>query len=445
MENRQVYFLSAFLFVFLFQLLYNGSMYRTIGGLFMLRSRVSYCLAILFCAIFTLSLFLVPSALVANAMSDEWYPPTCEANFGDSAAILSSKTTVVYYNKGSARLSTTYTFSASTPTTLSCSLPVYCPLYDVESCGATLSLNGITATPTYGYSWGSLLGSATDSYSDILALRENLSDIDSTVPVHQFMVSASEEAEFSFSLQEDDRMIYELGRHSYTGATRLYEVKVSPNSPCYFIVFGNKPTVTASDLCSITYKELSLDEYLAETIVFVTELSNGVDATNLVTHWVNAFLSSDVKVREDSLYNDCSRHSYAFFDYSLEIPSGESTIVVEQSMAVGLNSQFNPRVYVGKFYSPAQSAPLSFSVVTEQYVVDSTLTLKNNSYNGDAVEAVTIAFCAVKDPSLVNGSTWHFPPWLIAVEVILGVIVVGLVTFMIVYFVRWKISSKGKK
>ncbi len=416
----------------------------------MLRHRFRYCIIFLLCAIVSLS-FFIPSAMVANAMSDEWYAPTCEANFGASAtATLSSKATVVSYNEGSARLSTTYKFSASAPTTLSCSLPVFCPLYDVTSCGASLSLNGTIATPTYGYSWGSLFGSATDSYSNILGLREILSDIDSSVPVHQFFVTASEESEFSFSLQPEDRMIYELGRHSYSSATRLYQVKVSPNAnnPCYFFVFGDKPNVTASEHCSITYKELTLDEYLAENIGFVTELSNGLDATNLVTHWVTEFLSSDVKVREDTLFNDCSRHSYAFLDYSLELPSGESTIVVEQPMAVGLNSQFEPRVYVGKIYSPAQSAPLSFSVATEQYVLESTLALKNNSYNGDAVEAVTIAFCAVKDPSLVNGSddpSWRFPPWLIAVEVILGVIVVGLVTFMIVAFVKSKKSSKGDK
>jgi len=417
----------------------------------MLRSRFRYCLAVLIFTIVSLSLFLVPSALVAKAMSDVWYPPTCEVNFGESTtATLSSKSTVVSYNEGSARLSTTYKFLASAPTTLSCTLPVYSPLYDVENCGVSLSLNGSTANPTYGYSWGSLLGSATDSYADILALREKQSDIDSTVSVHQFIASATEESEFSFSLQEGDYMIYELGRYSYTVATRLYEVKVSPNAnnPCYFIIFGNKPTVSVSEHCSITYKEMTLDEYLAESIGFVTELTNSVDATNLVTHWVNAFLSSDVKVREDSLFDDCSRRSYAFLDYLLELPSGESTIVVEQSMVFGLNSQFDPRVYVGKIYSPTQSAPLSFSVSTEQYVVDSTLALKNNSYNGDAVEAVTLAFCAVKDPVRVNGSassSWRFPPWLIAVEVILGVIVVGLVTFMIVSFIKRKKASKENK
>ena len=80
----------------------------------MVRSRFRYWLALLLCAIVSLSFFLVPSALVANAMSDEWYAPTCEANFGESAtATLSSKTTVVTYNEGSARLSTTYKFSAS--------------------------------------------------------------------------------------------------------------------------------------------------------------------------------------------------------------------------------------------------------------------------------------------------------------------------------------------
>ena len=412
----------------------------------MVRSRFRYWLALLLCAIVSLSFFLVPSALVANAMSDEWYAPTCEANFGElSTATLTSKATVVSYSDGSARLSTTYKFTASAPTTLSCTLPVYCRLYDVPNCGASLSLNGTAVTPTYGYGWDSPFFNSSESYSEVMALREKISDCDATVSVHHFVVSATEESEFSFSLQEDDRMLFDFGRHKYTAATRLYEVTASSNFPCIFVVFGSKPTITADDGCSITYRELTLDEYRAEAVEFMSALANGVDCANVVTHWLSEFLSSDIKVRNDSLFDDCSMFSYAFIDYALELPSGESTIVIEQPMAVGLNSQFDPRVYVGKIYAPAQSAPLSFSVVTEQFVVDSTLTLKDNTYNGDAVEAVTIAFCAVKAPNPVNGSTTHFPPWLIAVEVILGVIAVGLIALSIFSFVKWKKASKEEK
>ena len=38
----------------------------------MMRSKVRFCLAILLCSMIALSLFLVPSALTANAMSDVW-------------------------------------------------------------------------------------------------------------------------------------------------------------------------------------------------------------------------------------------------------------------------------------------------------------------------------------------------------------------------------------
>lgn len=409
----------------------------------MLRSKFRYCLAIFFCSIVSLSLFLVPSALVANAMSDSWYPPTCEANFGDSTtATLSSKSTVISYNEGTARLTTTYKFTASAPTTLSCSLPIYCRQFEAASCDASLTLNGTLATPTYGYSFDSPFAHGSESYSDILALREKSSTIDPTLAVHEFTVSATEDATFSFSLQPEDRMIYELFRHKYTAATRLYEVNVSPNSPCIFIVFGNKPTVDASELCSITYSQKTLDEYIAESNEFMTEMANGVDCTEIVTHWVTNFLSSDSLVSEDLFLDECSRFSYAFWDYSFELPTGESTIVVEQPMAVGLNSLYDPRVYVGKIFSPAQSAPLSFSVATEQYVVDSTLTLNNNSYSGNAVEAVTIAFCAVNDPALVNSPTVAWEPWRIAVlsfGCVLGA--VGIV-WLVIVLVKMKKSHK---
>ena len=174
----------------------------------------------------------------------------------------------------------------------------------------------------------------------------------------------------------------------------------------------------------------------------MTEMANGVDCTEIVTHWVTNFLSSDSKVSEDRLLDDCTSLSYAFLDFSLELPMGESTIVVEQPMAVGLNSHYDPRVYVGKIFSPAQSAPLSFSVATEQYVVDSTLSLNNNSYSGNAVETVTIAFCAVKDPALVNPPTVAWEPWRIAVLCVACVLGLASIIWLIVGLVTWKKSSK---
>lgn len=389
---------------------------------------------------------LFPSVHVANAMSDEWYPPTCELSFKDSTtATLTGKATKVSYNDGSARLTTTYKFNASEATTLSCSLPVYCLQYDVGSCGASLSLNGSVATPSYGYSFKSPFFSGSETYADVLTLRETQSDIDiTTIPVHSFSVSVTEEAEFSFSLQPNDHLIYEFGRYSYYTADRLYKVKVSPNMPCYFIVFGNKPTVDASELCSITYSQKTVSEYIAESAEFMTQMANGIDCSEIVTHWVTNYLSSNTIVEGKRIIDECAMHSYAFLDYSLALPVGESTIVVEQPMKVGLNSRYNPRVYVGKIFSPAQAAPLSFSVDTEQYVVDSTLALNNNFYSGDAVEAVTIAFCSVKAPDLVNPPTVAWEPWKIAVVSVCSVIGVAAVIFLIITTVQFIKSRKHK-
>ena len=410
----------------------------------MLRSRFRYCLALVFCAVFSFSFLLVPSTSIANAMSDSWYPPTCEANFGETAtASLSSKSTLVTYSEGSARLTTTYKFTAATPTTLSCSLPVYCRQYEVSTCGASLSLNGVAATPTYGYSFKStFMGS--DSYAEILALREKQTTLDNTLPVHTFSISATEEAEFSFSLQPDDHLIYKFGRHTYYTANRLYEVKVSPNMPCYFIVFGNKPTVDASEQCTVTYTQKTISEYIAEATEFMTQMANGVDCSEIVTHWVMNYLASDSLVREDRMIDECGLMSYAFLDYSLALPVGESTIVIEQPMAVGLNSLYEPKVYVGNIFSPAQTAPLSFSVDTEQYVVDSTLALNNNSYSGNAVEAVTIAFCAVKSPNLVNPPSVVWEPWRIAVVSVCGVVGVAAVIILVITTVQYIKSRKHK-
>ena len=410
----------------------------------MIRIKKHLIVLFFFCIFATLSYFSITTAFVANAMSDDWYPPTCEANFGETAtASLSSKSTLVTYSEGSARLTTTYKFTAATPTTLSCSLPVYCRQYEVSTCGASLSLNGVAATPTYGYSFKStFMGS--DSYAEILALREKQTTLDNTLPVHTFSISATEEAEFSFSLQPDDHLIYEFGRHTYYTANRLYEVKVSPNMPCYFIVFGNKPTVDASEQCTVTYTQKTISEYIAEATEFMTQMANGVDCSEIVTHWVMNYLASDSLVREDRMIDECGLMSYAFLDYSLALPVGESTIVIEQPMAVGLNSLYEPRVYVGKIFSPAQTAPLSFSVDTEQYVVDSTLALNSNSYSGDAVEAVTIAFCAVESPNLVNPPSVAWEPWRIAVVSVCGVVGVAAVIILVITTVQYIKSRKHK-
>lgn len=282
----------------------------------MIRIKKHLIVLLLLSILATLSVLSMSTTFVANAMSDDWYPPTCEANFGETAtASLSSKSTLVTYSEGSARLTTTYKFTAATPTTLSCSLPVYCRQYEVSTCGASLSLNGVAATPTYGYSFKStFMGS--DSYAEILALREKQTTLDNTLPVHTFSISATEEAEFSFSLQPDDHLIYEFGRHTYYTANRLYEVKVSPNMPCYFIVFGNKPTVDASEQCTVTYTQKTISEYIAEATEFMTQMANGVDCSEIVTHWVMNYLASDSLVREDRMIDECGLMSYAFLDYS---------------------------------------------------------------------------------------------------------------------------------
>lgn len=158
-------------------------------------------------------------------MSDEPYPPTCELSFANTAnAPLLSKSSVVNYNDGTARLSTTYKFSASEPTTLVCSLPVYCQLFDAANCGASLFLNGTKATPAYRYAFRSPFFSNTDSYSDIIALRESQADLDRSIAVHKFVASATNETTFSFSLQPKDHILYTFNRHKYTAANRLYEV-----------------------------------------------------------------------------------------------------------------------------------------------------------------------------------------------------------------------------
>lgn len=390
------------------------------------------------CAFIALSFFIFPSAVTANAMTDVWTAPTCEAYFSETAtATLTSKSAVVKYDGETATLKTTYTFSASSPSTLVCTLPVFCRQFEVANYKATLFLNGESITPTYGYSSKSSFG--IETYADILALREQLSNIDTNIKVHEFIVSTDEETHFSFSLQETDHILYAFGRHSYTSATRTYDVTITPKQPGSFIVFGSKPSLTTTEQCSVSYTEKTLDEYTTEMVSFLREMTNGVDCTDIVTHRVNEFLSSNYRHSTDLFLDSCNLFTYAFIDYSLLLPTGESTIVVEQPMALGLNSLYKPYVYVGKIYSPAQNAPLEFSVDSEQYVIESTIPLKNKKYNGDATESITICFCEAKEPSPVNGSTttpWE--PWRIAVVTIGCVIGVAGITASIVLMVKRK-------
>lgn len=411
----------------------------------MIRTRSRILVSVILGVFAALLFFFAPISLRANAMSDEWYPPTCECSFGESSATLTSKATEVSYDSGKASLKTTYKFSASAPTELICTLPVYCRQFEVSSYEATLKLNGVVATPSYGYGSKSTFGADYENYADILALRESVAELDKSIKVHQFIVTATEDTTFSFALQESDHIMYEFGRYSYTTDTRLFKVNITSSYPGSFLVFGNKPTLETTELCKVEYKELSMDEYITEAVTFLTEMTNGVDCTDIVTHRVSEFLASSNMLSDDLFLDSCSMFTYAFLDFILSIPTGESTIVVEQPMTVGLNSQFNPRVYVGKIYAPAQTAPYSFSVNTEQYVVDSTLKLKNNAYSGDAAKSITIAFCEVQKPDLVNGSApVEWEPWRIALLCVAGVIgLAGIVIFM-VFIVPWKKLKKRK-
>lgn len=409
----------------------------------MIRSRIRNC--ILFIFAFVALTLVVPSGEIANAMSDEWYPPTCECSFSESAATLTSKSTEVSYNSGKASLKTTYILSASIPTELSCTLPVYCRQFELSDNEATLKLNGVTATPTYGYGSKSTFFTGCESYADVLSLRETLSELDTTIKVHQFIVTSTAETTFSFSLLETDHIMYKFGRHSYSVEPSLFNVTVTPNYPGSFLVFGSKPTLETTELCNVEYKEMNLEKYITESVEFLTEMTNGYDCTDIVTHRLNEFLASNSRISDDLFLDSVSLFTYGFLDYSLTLPVGESTIIVEQPMAVGLNSLYSPRVYVGKIYAPAQTAPYSLSISTEQYVVDSTVKLKNNAYSGDATESITIAFCEVQKPDLVNGAApVEWEPWRIALLCVAGVIgLAGIVVFL-VFIVPWKKIKRRK-
>lgn len=411
----------------------------------MIRIKKHLIVLLLLSILATLSVLSMSTTFVANAMSDDWYPPTCECSFGESSATLASKSTAINYGNGTASLTTTYIFSASTPTELTCTLPVFCRQFELSTYEASLRLNGSIVTPGYGY--GSLAARffGCETYSDVLSLRETLSELDSSIMVHRFIVSATEDTSFSFSLQEKDHIMHSFGRHSYSSNTRLFEVNITPNFPGSFLVFGNKPTLDTTEFCKVDYTELTLNEYISESVEFLTEMTNGYDCTDIVTHRLNEFLSSNNRISDDLFLDSVSLSTYGFLDYTLPLPVGESTIVVEQPMAVGLNSLFTPRVYVGKIYAPAQTAPLSFSVTTEQFVVDSTLTLKNNAYSGDASESITIAFCEVQTPDLVNDAApvkWE--PWRIAVVSVCGVIGLASIVTFLVFVVPWKKIKRRK-
>lgn len=406
----------------------------------MTRSKFRYRLLSVICALVALSLLILPSTLTANAISDEWYPPTCECSFGESVATLTSKSTEVTYNNGKASLKTTYIFSASAPTELTCTLPVYCRQFELSDSEATLKLNGATATPSYGYGSKSTFFTGCDSYADVLSLRETLSELDTTIKVHQFIVSSTEDTSFSFSLQKTDHILYQFGRHSYSVEPSLFKVNVTPNYPGSFIIFGNKPTLDTTELCKVEYKEMTIDEYITESVEFLTEMTNGYDCTDIVTHRLNEFLSSDNRISDDLFLDSVSLFTYGFLDYSLSLPVGESTIVVEQPMALGLNSLYTPSVYVGKIYAPAQNVPFNFTVATEEYVLESTLALQNNAYRGESAESITIAFCSVSKPTARDyGSNQpKLPTWAIVVISICGVVVIACVIYWIYLLVHRK-------
>lgn len=407
----------------------------------MFRSKSVAFFSLFLCTIAALFVFYIPISTTANAMSDEWYPPTCECSFGESAATLTSKSTEIRYDNGKASLKTSYTFFASTSTKLTCTLPVFSRQFELSMYEATLKLNDSTATPSLGYGSKSAQFYGSESYEEVLSLREALSELDTTIKVHQFIVSSTEDASFSFSIQKTDHIMYKFGWHSYSVEPSLFKVNITPNQPGSFLVFGNKPALETTEFCKVEYKEMTLNEYITEMVGFLTEMTNGYDCTDIVTHRLNEFLSSNNRISDDIFLDSVFLFTYGFLDYTLQLPVGESTIVVEQPMAVGLNSLYSPRVYVGKIYAPAQTAPYSLSVNTEQYVVDSTLQLKNNAYSGNAAESITIAFCEVQKPNLVNGvvsTKWE--PWRIAVVSIGCVIGLASIISFVILIVKYKQS-----
>lgn len=407
----------------------------------MLHSKKRNCIILLLCSLFVVFSLFPHSPLVANAMSYSWYPPTCELSISDVPGVtVTSKSTTVEYSAERKRLVSTYRLTNDgEPSMVTCILPYFTQYSEVKQADAVLSLNDTPVTAVYGFSslHSTLFG--VESYSDIMdSFYDEEYPLDFKAECHEFVITTKVNSSFSFSLDESDHLLYDFNRHTYTAASRQFDVTVYPSVPAHFIVFGEKPTVSAEPECSVEYEKRTVKDLYHQWLEFSKLDAPNSDSAPILYARLSEFLASSYMLTESELLNSCFGNGYAFLIYYVTLPTGTSTISVSQPMTFGINSQLKPTVYVGKILAPAQSAPLSFSVTTNQFVVDSTLALNNNSYSGDAVEAVTIAFCTVKAPTLVNSPTVAWEPWRIAVVSLCGVLGIAAIVFLIVALIKWK-------
>lgn len=411
----------------------------------MLRSKLRYCFVILicFCAILLASTALAP--LTANAMTQDWYSPTCEMVFDSSNAVITSKSTEIKYGNGKATLVSTYQLHADSATTLDCTLPLYGRLCEFPSNEVKITYQGeiIEDGLWFDYSSRNTSFFEAESLEDIMSFRADTVAFDPGIVIHEYTITASENTSFSFNLNESNRMLYVFGSHSYNALKRLYTVNINARQGAHLLIFGDALDLESSDAYSVDASETTLGEYadyILET--YVNEMSDGRDCTELLRYRFGEFMAAEYGVMEEfTLWDSCFRVGYAYQHLTLEVAAGDSTLSVSQPMNIGYNYAFTPLVYVVKILSPRSTAPLSFKVTTEEYVLESTIALTNNAYSGESAESITIALCSVQKPTPKDAPTNKLQPWQIAVCAVCGVVGVAAIAAMVVCIVKWKKSK----
>ena len=202
--------------------------------------------------------------------------------------------------------------------------------------------------------------------------------------------------------------------------------------------------LTLLDTASVEKTVMTCSDFLNDImeVISVIEQETSIDTERtkdiIYARFANYVASSEIDVNITDLIDAPFDYGFTYFDYTITLPQGESTINLAQPFLYSTDTTYEPEVQNFHITAPANSN-VSILLDTDRYILEGETTFEKTDNNYTSIGTITghiaINVCASDTPSPLypSNTSAPFPTWSIVVLSICGAGLIICIALMI-YF-----------
>lgn len=348
-------------------------------------------------------------------------------------------------------LNTSLFVHADTNKEIQLTLPVYGRFCDVDRTDISLTMSGEENTPSLSYSTDTFGFPSTFSHEEVLAMKLSSELPDMATPCYYYSFSTESKGTVTFTLPENVTTFTRLTSYSYHSQNRQYTVNLRAANEQTILLIGKDLTLLDTADVSVEKTVMTCSDFLNDIMEVIsvigqetnidTERTKGI----IYARFAHYVASSEIDVNITDLIDAPFDYGFTYFDYTITLPQGESTINLTQPFLYSTDTAYKPEVQNFHITAPTNSN-VSVLLDTDRYILDGESSFektdKNYTFNGTVSNHIAINVCAsnASTPLYPSNTSTQFPTWTIVVLSICGT---GFI-ICIVLLIYFSVSKRHK-